>query len=56
MAGYTGQITLRFWTEATDPEQVEDTLNKMFDKWDLATDSDIQWDDIDWTIEEHEDN
>jgi hypothetical protein len=52
MAGYTGQMTLRFWTEATDKAQVEQRLNAMLDKWNLATDSDIQWDDIDWTIEE----
>jgi hypothetical protein len=56
MAKYTGQITLRFWTEATEPEQVEQRLHIMFDKWDLATDKDIKWDDIDWTIEDEEDN
>lgn len=51
MAEYSGQMTIRFWTEATDKAQVEQRLNTMLDKWNLATDSDIQWDDIDWTIE-----
>lgn len=55
MAGYTGQITIRFWTEATDPQEVEDRLNATLDNWNLATDSNIQWDDVDWYMEE-EDN
>jgi hypothetical protein len=51
MAGYSGQMVIRFWTEATDKAQVEQRLNAMLDKWNLATESDIQWDDIDWDIE-----
>jgi hypothetical protein len=51
MAGYTGQMTLSFWSEGTSTKEIENRLEKMLDQWNLATDKDIQWDDVDWTIQ-----
>lgn len=52
MAGYTGQMTLTFWSEANSPEEVEARLNNMLDQWNLATSDEIHWDDVDWNITE----
>jgi hypothetical protein len=54
MTGYTGEITLRFWTEAQNSEQVHQKINKTLDEWNLATKSDVVWDDVDWTIKQEE--
>ncbi len=55
MAGYSGKMTLNFWTEGNSTTEVEQRLEKMLDQWDLATDQEIQWDDIDWTIQKEND-
>jgi hypothetical protein len=54
MPEYTGEVTLRFWTEADNEKQVNQKLNKMLDEWNLATNTTIAWDDVDWTIKEEE--
>jgi hypothetical protein len=52
MPEYSGEVTLRFWTEADNEKQVNQKLNKMLDEWNLATNTTIAWDDVDWTIKE----
>ena len=51
MAGYSGKMTLNFWSEGASTKEIEDRLNKMLDQWDLATIDNVHWDDVDWTIE-----
>lgn len=54
MPDYAGEITLKFWTEADSEEQVNEKLNRMLNQWDLATNTTIAWDDVDWVIQREE--
>jgi hypothetical protein len=56
MAGYSGKMTLNFWSEGVSTKEVENKLEAMLDQWNLATDRDIQWDDVDWTIQKEKDS
>lgn len=51
MAGYSGKMTLNFWSEGASTKEIENRLEAMLDQWNLATDTDIQWDNVDWTIQ-----
>jgi hypothetical protein len=58
MPRYYGQIIVSYATDnLTDTEQLDELINRLADSWQLAEDiKGINWDDLDWSIYEEEDN
>ena len=59
MPRYSGQITMNYATDnLIDTEQLDMLINNLADSWQSVEDiKGINWDDLDWSIhEEEEDN
>lgn len=58
MPRYNGQITMNYATDnLIDTEQLDEIINRLVDSWQSVEDiKGINWDDLDWSIHEEEDN
>lgn len=58
MPRYYGHITISYATDnLTDTEQLDELINRLADSWQSVEDiKGINWDDLDWSIHEEEDN
>ena len=56
MPRYNGQIIIGYATDnLKDTEQLDEVMNRLFDSWQSVEDiKGINWDDLDWSIHEHE--
>jgi len=56
MPKYEGKLSVSFWLEAKDAQEVDRIVWAMLDGWNAATPDKITWDNAEWNQYEEEGN